>query len=102
MNKYKVLIHGTNLWLEIDGNVQRHGFYTPRFVEAYTQESAKELALENFIAEPKWQDVLGGLHNPQEQPAQLQVVEVKEIGTFDHVTNFYPGYALYEEDKEGI
>jgi hypothetical protein len=102
VNKYKVLIHATNLWLEIDGDVQRQAFYTPRFVEAYTQDSAKKLALENFIAESKWQDVLGGLHNPPDQPPQLQVEEVEEIGTFEHVTNFYPGYALYEEDKEEI
>ena len=103
MNKYKLLIHGTNLWSNADGQLEQCGFYAPRFVAAYTENAAKGMALEEFIAEPKWQDFLGGLQNPLNDPPQLAVDdEVDQIESFGGITNRYPGYALYKESKGEI
>ena len=41
MGDYRVLLHGHNLWLELDGKVRQIGFYVTRFVEI-TDERSQE------------------------------------------------------------
>jgi hypothetical protein len=46
MKKYKVFLNGKNFWIKADGHPKKMGFYTTRFVEADTPESAENLAVE--------------------------------------------------------
>lgn len=86
--------------MDMEGQIEKHGFYTTRFVEAFTEDSAKEIALEEFIAEQKWQDVVGGLKNPPNDPPRLSVEDdLEQIDSFDGMENRYPGYALFKEDE---
>ena len=89
------MIHGHNLLIEIDGKIDKHGFYTPRFIEAYTEDSAKELAREEFITEQKWKDLQTVLKNVKDDPPQLEIEEIKELPSFDGIENRRPGYAFY-------
>ena len=101
MNNYRVLIQGCNLWMDGEGQTEKYGFFTSRFVEAYTKDSAKEIALEEFIKEQKWQDVINRLRNSSNDPPQLTVEDdVDQLDSFDGIGNRYPGYALYKEDEK--
>lgn len=102
MNKYKVLIQGHNLLMGVERQIEKYGFYTTRFVEAYTADSATEIALDEFVAERKWQDLVGGLRNARSDPPRLTVErsDIEQLDSFDYVENRYPGYALYKEDGE--
>jgi len=46
MEIFRVLLSGSNLWMEVDGNRGRYGFKVARFVEAESAADAAARALD--------------------------------------------------------
>jgi len=94
MPHYRVLLHGHNLWLALDGRVRHLGFYVTRFVQAASPVEAERRALREIIEEP----YLRYAHNKAGDPP---FVDVRESGAVaqEAVPAVAPGYALYLIDE---
>lgn len=51
LNKYKVTLEGSGFIVNIEGNKQKCGFFTTRFVEANTGDLAIRQAIELVVSE---------------------------------------------------
>jgi hypothetical protein len=97
MNKYRILVHGQNVLTEADGVLQRLGFYTNVFVEAYTPEAAVEQAFDILREDTELRDLA---LNDEDDLLRFTADEVHEIESFEDITLPRTGLALYSEDEE--
>jgi len=58
MALYRVMIHGRNFLLKLEGKGEKVGFYTPRFAEAPDAALAEEVALADFQQSQKFKELL--------------------------------------------
>lgn len=93
--KYRVLIHGRNFLLSLDGKVRKTGFYTTRFVEAQDAERAEVAAIELIKSDPKLLDIV---LNKREDGPVMNVEEIEEIKTLRPQA----GYAFYSEEEDTV
>lgn len=96
MHKYRVFVHGENLLTEADGVRQRHGFYTNVFIEALTPEDAESAAIELIRQDTHLRDIT---LNADDDPLNLSVDEVQEIGSFYGLRMPRTAFMLYSEKK---
>ncbi|MDT4331833.1 hypothetical protein ACQE3E_12130 [Methylomonas sp. MED-D] len=97
MNKYEVIINGQNFLMEVDGKIERMGFYVTRYVEADNHEEAelKAVYLVRNI------ERLKGAHlNTEDDPPMLYLEEMYEIENFDGLETLEPGIAFYNDEQE--
>ena len=80
MQKYRVLVHGRNLSIEVDGIRGKYGFYTNVYVEAFTSSEAELAALELLQHDARLQE---SSLNLKDDTLHLSVEETAEIETFD-------------------
>ena len=92
--KYRVLINGENFLFEVDGKLQKTGFYTTRFVEARNPEEAEEIAIALIKEDPK---LSGIVLNEGSDPAMLYAEEIEEVRKLEQQL----GYAFYSEEGGG-
>jgi len=97
MQKYRVIVHGQNLWTEAEGVRQRFGFYTNVFLEAFTTTDAESRAIDLVREDAHLKDVL---LNTADDPLSLSVDEVHEIESFDGARLPRTGFTLYPEEKD--
>src|SRR5262245_20821999 len=97
MKKFRVVIAGGNLSMEMDGKVSKYGFYVPRFVKAIDKASAKSLALEEFKKSPKMAELSQILQNAAEDPPRIEIEEIEEVKEFEGIGD-ESGLILYPED----
>ncbi|HJP95836.1 MAG TPA: hypothetical protein VJ843_00535 [Candidatus Saccharimonadales bacterium] len=90
--KYRVLINGENFLLNIDGRVQRMGFYTTRFVEAKDAEQAEAIAVELIKRDTKLSETVLNKRGDSPMLHAEEVEEVEESGA-------QLGYAFYSEEE---
>jgi hypothetical protein len=95
---YKVIIHGRNFRLNMDGKWEMFGFYTPRFAEAPDSVLAEQVALEDFRRSHKYLKLLERALNSETDPPVLAGEDIEEV---TEVTgNPTGGLALYREAGE--
>jgi hypothetical protein len=58
MPRYRIIIHGRNFRLNVEGKWEKYGFYTPRFADALDPLLAEHTALEDFRQSPKYRALL--------------------------------------------
>ncbi len=99
MPRYKLVIHGQNFRLNLEGRWEKHGFFTPRCVEAPDPLLAEHVALEDFRHSRKYQDVVEATLNSEDDPPVLSAEEIEEIvpGTEPART---AGLAFYPESED--
>lgn len=97
MGNYRVLLHGHNLWLELEGRVQLIGFYVTRFVEADSTLEAGRRALAVVEAEPH----LRAARNKRGDPPFVDVSEACSVERAE-VPQIPPGYALYQVEESEV
>jgi len=97
MRKFRVTINGENYLLDMDGVVQRIGFYKTYFLEAVDAGAAKELAMSRIASDPKFQ---GTLHNQVDDPPRTQLESIDEVPSFDGHTSLEQGYVFYRDDAD--
>ncbi|MEQ1892208.1 MAG: hypothetical protein ABL998_06670 [Planctomycetota bacterium] len=97
MGNYRVLLHGHNLWLELEGKVQHVGFYLTRFVEASSALEAERRALDVVESEPH----VRAAKNRRDDPPFIDVSESVPVARAD-VPKVAPGYALYPVEESEV
>ncbi len=95
MPLYRVIIHGRNFRLKIDGKWGKFGFYTPRFAEASDAVLAEQTALEDFRQSSKYQELTERSLNAENDPPVLRGEEVTQVSQMS--TEKPAGLALYME-----
>ena len=91
--KYRVLINGQNFLLNIDGEIQKTGFYTTRFVEAQDAKQAETVAIELIKSDSKLADIV---LNKRGDTPMLHIEEVEEVKRLRSQV----GYAFYSEEED--
>ena len=96
MKKYKVLARGQNFLLDLNGLVEKVGFYTTRFVEAENESQAEDNAISTVRADPQLCDVV---LNPQSDTPMLFVEEITELDSFEGFGVPGAGFSFYRESQ---
>ena len=97
MNKYKVLLTGRNLWMNIDSQPKLMGFYTTRFLEADTPELAEDCAVQLIRGDAKLRE---SAINDKADPPMIHAEEVVLLQTFEGIEPPGSGYTFYIYDDE--
>ena len=95
---YKVIIHGRNFRLKIDGKCEKYGFYTPRWTQAADCVLAERVALEGFRQSSKYLSLLERSLNEDKDPPVLVGEDIEEVSKVAGNPN--GGLALYREAGE--
>ena len=100
MPRYRVIIHGRNFRLNLEGKWEKFGFYTPRFADAPDPLPAEHTALEEFRQSAKYRSLMDGTLNSDDDPPTLRREDVEEVepGTGDGQEP--AGLALYRESDD--
>lgn len=91
MYPWRVLVEGTGVWIEIDGDRERRGFYVIRFVEAEDEEGARRAAVEQ---------VMETLDETPGGTSSITAIEVEAVADASEVPDTQPGFAFYDADAE--
>jgi len=94
MATYKVSLKGKNLWITLDDEPKRCGFYTTRFVEAANKKEAENKAVQLIRDDPKFKDTV---LNDKADPPIIDAQRIEPVKSVEARTT--PGYVFYEEDK---
>lgn len=95
MKKYQVMLKGCNFRINLEGIVQKLGFYTTRWVEANNPEEA-ELQAVTLVKNDG--DLRAAVKNKAEDPPTIYIAEIIEVADFDDVQVPGAGYSFYAEE----
>jgi hypothetical protein len=95
MPTYRVVVYGTNLLMEVDGERGRYSVEVARFVEAADSDRAGEQALELVLASPQ---VQRGARNEADDPPAFHVKAVNALAPGTFAPPRQPGFAFYPEE----
>lgn len=95
MTRYRVLVNGKNCLLEVDGQVQKHGFYTTRIVSAGSPGEAEGRAIDAVRNLPRLRQVV---LNDESDPPFVEAEEVNEVDPAFEEDEKTSGLAFYLED----
>ena len=100
MPRYRVIIHGRNFRLNVEGKWEKFGFHTPRFADAPDVLLAEHTALEEIRQSQKYLDLMNRTLNSDDDAPVLCGENIEEV-----VPGTEPakaaGLALYRESGEG-
>jgi len=92
---YRVIIHGGNFRLKLEGKWEKCGFNTPRFAQALDAVTAEQVAVEDFRRSQKYKDLLASSLNSERDPPFIRGQEIVQVsGPSGKVP---AGLALYRE-----
>src|ERR1051325_5787653 len=99
MPRYRVIIHGRNFRLNIQGRWEKFGFYTPRFADASDALLAEHTALEDFRQSQKFRDLMERTLNSDDDAPVLSGEDIEEVAPGTEAAKA-AGLALYSEAGE--
>ena len=76
MNKYRLLMNGTNFLIDVDGKPEKHGFYQSIFVEAKSPKEAELIAIDQIMNSDELKRVI---QNSNGDPPKVILDEISEI-----------------------
>lgn len=76
MKHFRVFLKGHNYRIELDGKIERMGFFAYRVVEGPTVQEARRLAVATILSDP-W--LLESARNSPGDPPLVDVEEVVEV-----------------------
>ena len=77
MKKFKVQLHGENFLLDLDGELNKYGFYATKFVEAENPQEAEKIAFILIRKNPNLKDTV---LNESTDPPKVNLKEIEEVG----------------------
>jgi hypothetical protein len=95
MNRYRVVLHGTNFLLKREGRKQRLGFRTTRWVEA---NDVADAATQAFAAIQEDERLWSELLNEREDPPFLEVEDLDPASRLEGPS----GYAFYRMESAPV
>ena len=96
MNKYSVIVEGSNLYLEREHGISRMGLYATRWVEARNEAEAIKAAIGLIRDELSSLCVLK--NDPDDQPT-FELDEIEELLSFTGLTPPGTGFTFYPDDS---
>src|SRR5262245_51446882 len=96
MRKFKILVHGENLLVHLDGKLVRAGFYVTRVVSAETAKQAESSVIREVMTLPKLQDSL--IRDPSNPPAFV-VEKTEEISGSHPLEETPSGLVFYKMES---
>ena len=96
MRGWKVFLNGYNYLFEWEGQKRKMGFYTTRFVEAETAETAKTVAITAVRELPKLRAAL----NDPSDPPRVEAERVEPLDSSQPIERHTTGLVLYAEDGQ--
>jgi hypothetical protein len=87
---YRIMVEGNGCLVEIDGVLQRLGFYATRFIESEDDEAARTVAMDSV-----WAELQPWLQNPPDFPPTLTIESVDETARV--VSS--PGFTWYPDEE---
>jgi hypothetical protein len=100
MPRYRVIIHGQNFRLNVEGKWEKMGFFTPRFVDAPDPLLAEHTALEEFRQSTKYRALMDGALNASDDPPVLCGEGIEEVEPGAGIGQPLTGLALYTESDD--
>ena len=99
MKNYRVKLNGKNFKIELEGKIEKLGFYTTRWVQADNIQEA-ELKAVNLVREDK--SLAASIRNERSDPPVIYPDGLTEIDNFDGINVPGTGYSFYldEDTKE--
>ena len=94
MKKYRIMLQGSGLLLDMGNGPARHGFFTTRYVEAESPEQA-EVAAADLVR--KDGELRSAILNEKTDPPKIYSVEVVELESFEAIDVPGTGYGFYPE-----
>jgi len=99
MPRYRVIIHGRNFRLKLDGKWEKFGFYTPRFAEAADPVLAEHVALEDFRQTDKYFELMKQSLNSAEDQPILCGEDIIQVQRDQNSEKGPAGLAFYKESN---
>ena len=96
MKKYRALLEGKNFLLSHEGKLQKHGFFTTRYVEAGNPEEAELNAVDLIKGDTT---LIASVKNEHSDIPMIYLEELYEIESFDDKKVPGAGYTFYIEDE---
>ena len=97
MKKFKVKLHGKNFLLNLDGELNKFGFYATRFVRAESPQEAEKIAIILTHQNPNLRDTI--LNEKADRPT-ISLEEIKEVGFLKFFAKkSTTGFTFYPEDE---
>jgi len=94
MARYRVLVHGQNLLLDLGEGLKKHGYYQTFWIE----DSDRERAEKSAIAAAEDDAILNGaLANERNDPPRTTIEEIEEEPSSTPVQTDPTGRAFYPE-----
>ena len=100
MKRFKIMIHGRNFRLNMDGKWDVFGFYTPRYVNASEIILAEQTALADFRRSDKYLKLIAETLNTKDDPPTLQGEDIEECDLNEDFEKGPPGLGFYPESEE--
>jgi hypothetical protein len=91
---YRIGVHGKNCIVEVDGALQRLGFYTVRIAEA---DNAKKAA--NAVLTEVEMQLESRIQNNAKDAPEISIDEMHELGPTDQTTK-EAGFVWYSDHKK--
>ena len=91
------MLEGQNFLLEVEGTIQKLGFYVTRFVEAENQEEAELLAVQQIREDEK---LTRNVRNIETDPPMIYLESIDELTSFEGVELPGTGYTFYPGDGD--
>jgi hypothetical protein len=96
MKKYRVMLEGRNFLLDMEGSVEKYGFFTTRYVEAENPEQAEIKAVQ-LIRED--QSLKVAAKNEGSKPL-IYLDSIVELESFEGVRLPGTGYSFFPDDLD--
>ena len=97
MPRYRVIIHGQNFRIKIEGKWEKRGFYTPRFADAPDPLMAEHTALQDLRQSAKYGDLIMAALNSDDDPPVLRGEDIEEVEPGTGAARQSAGLAFYRE-----
>jgi hypothetical protein len=97
MPRYRMIIHGRNFHVMVDGRYERIGFHTPRYADGPDPVAAVRAALDAFRWSQKYLTMMRAALNSRTDQAILCAEEVQEAAPDARFETGVPGLVFYRE-----
>jgi hypothetical protein len=94
MARYKVLVHGENFFVPIEGRCRKVGFYSTVFVTSSDCLQAGQTAVRSIQEDQAFFD---SVRNDPDDPPQLRATDVEEIDADSEEAVERTGLSFYQE-----
>jgi len=97
MKRFKVKLHGKNFLLNLDGELNKYGFYATKFVKAENPQEAEKMAI---ILIHQNQSLRDTVFNEKTDRPTINMEEIKEVNFLKFFAQkSTTGFTFYPEDE---